>query len=106
MDSFTRAVAVDLAPWQIRVNTIRPGNILIESRPGFFGPRPKLDGNIPMGRVGYPEDVAGAALFLASDDASYVTGQAFEVDGGLIVQGRSPCAEGRPPAGPDTVTDY
>jgi 3-oxoacyl-[acyl-carrier protein] reductase len=106
MDSFTRAVAVDLAPWGIRVNAIRPGNILIESRPGFFDQRPRLDPNIPMGRVGYPEDVAGAALFLASDDSSYVTGQAFQVDGGLIVQGRSPCAEGRPPAGPQTVTDY
>ena len=106
MDSFTRAVAVDLGPWGIRVNAIRPGRILIESRAGFFDERPMADPNIPLQRVGYPEDVAGAALFLASDDSSYVTGQAFEVDGGLIVQGRSPCAEGKPPANPQTVTEF
>lgn len=106
MDSFTRAVAVDLGPWGIRVNAIRPGRILTEKSAGFAEPRPVADPNIPMQRVGYPEDVAGAAVFLASDDAAYVTGQAFEVDGGLIVQGRSPCAEGNPPASPQTVTDF
>jgi NAD(P)-dependent dehydrogenase (short-subunit alcohol dehydrogenase family) len=96
MDSFTRAVAVDLGPWGIRVNAIRPGRILVEKAPRFDDPRPVADPNVPLQRVGYPEDVAWAAVFLASDDAGFITGQAFEVDGGLLSQGRSPCAEGRP----------
>ncbi len=57
---------------------------------------------IPLGREGYPADVAWAAVFFAADDAAYVTGQLFEVDGGLLVQGRAPCAELRPIVTPET----
>jgi NAD(P)-dependent dehydrogenase (short-subunit alcohol dehydrogenase family) len=103
MDSFTRAVAVDLGPWGIRVNAIRPGRILIERSPQYNQPRPVRDPNVPLQRTGYPEDVAWAALFLASDEASFVTGQAFEIDGGLLTQGRSPCAEFRPVATPESI---
>ena len=106
MDTFTRAVAVDLGPWGIRVNAIRPGRIVIERSPQFSQPRPVHDPNVPLQRTGYPEDVAWAALFLASDEASFVTGQAFEVDGGLLTQGRSPSAEFRPIASPENIGDF
>lgn len=92
MDAFTRAVAVDLGAWGIRVNALRPGPILTERDPLFAAPRPQPNGDVPLGRMGYPEDVAWAAVFLAVDDAAFVTGQAFEVDGGLLAQARSPCA--------------
>jgi NAD(P)-dependent dehydrogenase (short-subunit alcohol dehydrogenase family) len=106
MDSFTKAVAVDLGPWGIRVNAIRPGRILIERSPQYNQPRPVRDPNVPLQRTGYAEDVAWAALFLASDEASFVTGQAFEVDGGLLTQGRSPCAEFKPVVTPETIGDF
>jgi NAD(P)-dependent dehydrogenase (short-subunit alcohol dehydrogenase family) len=48
---------------------------------------------IPMGREGRPADIAWAAVFLAADDAGFVTGQNFEVDGGMLVPGRSASAE-------------
>jgi NAD(P)-dependent dehydrogenase (short-subunit alcohol dehydrogenase family) len=103
MDTFTKSIAVDLGPWGIRANVIRPGRIAIESSELFHKPRPVRDEQVPLQRVGYPEDVAWAAVFLASDDAGFVTGQAFEVDGGLLVQGRSPCAELRPVVTPETL---
>ncbi len=106
MDSFTRAVAVDLGPWGIRVNALRPGPILIESQPEFFAPRPHPRSDVPLGRAGYPEDIAWAALFLASDDAGFVTGQAFEIDGGLLAQGRNPCAEGKEIITPENIGEY
>ena len=92
MDAFTRAVAVDLGAWGIRVNASRPGPILTERAPLFGAPRPQPNQDVPLARMGYPEDVAWAAVFLAADDASFVTGQAFEIDGGLLAQARSPCA--------------
>ena len=106
VDSFTRAVAVDLGPWGIRVNAIRPGRILIERQTEFFEPRPLADPQVPLQRAGYPEDVAWTAVFLASDDASFVTGQAFEVDGGLLAQGRAPCAERVTVATPENTQDW
>ena len=106
MDSFTRAVAVDLGPWGIRVNALRPGPILIERQPEFFAPRPHPRSDVPLGRAGYPEDIAWAAVFLASDEAGFVTGQAFEVDGGLLAQGRNPCAEGKEIITPRNIGDF
>ena len=103
MDSFTKAVAVDLAPWGIRVNAIRPGLIAVDNWEKLTeGEKNRRRGVIPLGREGYPADVAWAAVFFAADDASYVTGQMFEVDGGLLVQGRAPCAELRPIVTPET----
>lgn len=94
MDSFTRAIAVDLAPWGIRANAIRPGLIAVDNWEELAETeKNRRRGVIPIGREGWPADVAWAAVFLAADDASYVTGQIFEVDGGLLVQGRAPCAE-------------
>lgn len=106
MDTFTKSVALQLGPWGIRVNEIRPGRIAIESRDYFHQPRPFADPQVPLQRVGYPEDIAWAAVFLASDDAGFVTGQAFEVDGGLLTQGRSPCAEGGPLVTPDNIGEF
>jgi NAD(P)-dependent dehydrogenase (short-subunit alcohol dehydrogenase family) len=107
METFTRAVAVDLGPWGIRVNGIRPGPIMVEKRPNWDEPRPHFNRHVPLGRYGYPEDIAWAVVFLASDDAGYVTGQIFDVDGGLTSQLFLPTDE---EAGevitPETIGEY
>ncbi len=107
MDSFTRAVAVDLAPWGVRVNAIRPGMIAATGWDGV--PEEEKDRRravIPLGREGFPADIAWAAVFLAADDAGYVTGQCFEVDGGLLAQGRAPCAELHKVATPENIDEF
>jgi 3-oxoacyl-[acyl-carrier protein] reductase len=87
VDAMTRSMAVDLGHWGIRVNSVAPG--AIRSRKGFRTPDGKdprdLEG-IPMPRSGSSEEVAEVVAFLASDAASYVTGQVLCVDGGLSVQ--------------------
>lgn len=105
MDVFTMAVAVDLAPWGIRVNAIRPGMIAATGYEQLSeAEKARRTAQIPLGRYGFPEDIAWAAVFFAADDAGYVTGQAFQVDGGLLVQGRAPCAElAQPIITPDNI---
>jgi NAD(P)-dependent dehydrogenase (short-subunit alcohol dehydrogenase family) len=104
MDSFTKAIAVDLAPWGIRVNAIRPGLIAVDNWEELTETeKARRRAVIPIGREGYPADVAWAAVFFAADDAAYTTGQIFEVDGGLLVQGRAPMAELQPVATPETL---
>lgn len=82
----TRNLAVELAPFGIRVNNIAPGavatdiNEALEQNPEL---KEKLLGNISMGRMGSVEEIAAVAAFLASDEASYVTGATYLVDGGL-----------------------
>lgn len=87
IEAMTRAMALDLAPYGIRVNGVVPGFIntygLTEVQ---LREREKT---VPLGRYGVAEDMTGAALFLASDDAAYVTGQFVSVDGGVLVQQRS-----------------
>ena len=83
----TKAMALDLAPHGIRVNAIGPG--VIETRMterSLSDPqrRAMLLSKVPLGRVGQPRDVAHAALFLASDEASYITGATLYVDGGWL----------------------
>ena len=80
----TKAMALDLAPYQINVNCIGPGTIEVEK---YFND-PNYDAEIwgqgiPWGRVGYPEEIGKAVVFLASDDADYITGQVFYIDGGI-----------------------
>jgi 3-oxoacyl-[acyl-carrier protein] reductase len=88
IEALTRAMALDLAPYGIRVNALVPGSIDTQG----MSPQVKQERGaaIPLGRVGEPEEMAGPAVFLASDDASYITGHIFAVDGGLLSQQRSP----------------
>jgi 3-oxoacyl-[acyl-carrier protein] reductase len=105
VDSFTRAAAVDLARWGVRVNSIQPG--LINNR-GVQHPADVeafRTSVVPIGRAGTPADIAWAATFLASDDASYMTGISILVDGGLITQGRAPQAELSAVNSPENVPD-
>ncbi len=79
----TKAAALELARYNITVNAIQPGFIDTEmTRAIPDGPREASIARIPMERVGQPEDIAGVAVFLASDEASYVTGTVLEVSGG------------------------
>jgi glucose 1-dehydrogenase len=82
-----RDLTVELGPLGITVNNIAPGAIATPINTALLNDRAKLDAllkNIPLGRLGKPEDVAGIVAFLASDDASYVSGATFLVDGGLM----------------------
>jgi len=85
----TRALAVELAPHGIRVNSICPG--LTETPLAAYAlatpeRRASIEKLVPLGRVAQPGEIAAAALFLASEDASYITGEALVVDGGFMVQ--------------------
>jgi len=91
MEAATRAMAVDLAPFGIRVNVVQPGAIHTEAFEQFGEEaKARRGATVPLGRVGYPADVAGAVVFLASDDARYITGVTLPVDGGMLAQLRSP----------------
>jgi glucose 1-dehydrogenase len=82
-----RDLAVELGPLGITVNNIAPGAIATPINTKMMADKTELDAllaNIPLGRMGTPEEVAGLALFLASDDGAYCTGSTFIIDGGLI----------------------
>ena len=81
----THLLAVDLAPL-IRVNAISPGSIAtsaLEIVSGSPELKAELESKTPLGRIGVPEEIAAAALYLASDAAAYVTGKVLDVDGGI-----------------------
>jgi len=81
----TKAMAIELAPYGIRVNAIGPGSVKTDMLAGVSGDKlDKIHARTPMGRVALPDEVAGVASFLASDDSSYVTGQCIYVDGGRL----------------------
>jgi 3-oxoacyl-[acyl-carrier protein] reductase len=86
VNAMTRSLAIELAPRNIRVNAIAPGIILTEmtDRIRAFADK-ELKSAIPMGRYGRPEEVAAAVRFLASSEASYITGQVLHVTGGFGV---------------------
>ena len=87
IEALTRAMALDLGPYGVRVNALVPGSI--DSK-GLSPEIKRSRGeNIPLGRVGEVDELAGPAVFLATDDARYITGHLLVVDGGLLVQQRS-----------------
>jgi len=84
INGFIKAAALEFASYGITVNGVEPGNILteaiVEHRSQAF--IKNMEEAVPLGRLGTPADIAGAVLFLSSDDASYITGTTIIVDGG------------------------
>lgn len=84
LEALTRAMALDLAPYGILVNAIAPGPIL-----AHYKQDREKEVAVPatlVGRLGFPEDIAAAALLLASSDGSFITGQVLTVDGGFMLK--------------------
>lgn len=86
---FTKAVAADWAPHGVTVNAIAPGTFLTDANRRWFGERPELqteiEATVPMGRLGDPAEIAGLAVYLASDASSYMTGSVVVIDGGRLL---------------------
>ncbi len=87
VNALTKTAALELARYGINVNAVEP--FIIETRFTEWVKDPRFKDKyllrIPLGRFGKPEDVAGAVLFLASDEASYITGKTIEIDGGAYI---------------------
>jgi 3-oxoacyl-[acyl-carrier protein] reductase len=86
VDAVTKALAKELGPRQIRVNSINPGMVITEgvhaaglAESDF---RKEIEGRTHLGRIGQPKDIAPAAVFLASDDSAWITGELFYISGG------------------------
>lgn len=86
MNGFIRSSALEFAKYNITINGVEPGNILTEGLKTLGENHiSKMANSIPLGRLGTPEDVAYAMLFLASDEAAWITGTTIVVDGGQII---------------------
>ncbi len=86
VDSLTRTLAVELGPRKILVNSVLPGPVETEgtrAMPGWNDMRAQFTSRTPLGRVGQPDDIANVVLFLASDEAGWITGQVIPAAGGL-----------------------
>ena len=86
MDALTRSLSAELGARKIRVNTINPGMVETEgvhsagiAESDF---RKQVESQTPLGRIGRPGDIAPAAVFLASDDSAWITGESFFISGG------------------------
>ena len=86
VDAVTRALAAELGPKKIRVNAINPGMVETEgvhsagiAESDF---RKQIEAQTPLGRIGQPRDIAPAAVYLASNDSTWVTGETFFISGG------------------------
>lgn len=90
LEGLTKSTALELAPYGIRVNAIAPGEIVVEHDQETIRKRSEQSANpaylrkTPLGRRGLPSDIGAAAVFLASDDAGFVSGTTLLVDGGLL----------------------
>ncbi|NDV87168.1 glucose 1-dehydrogenase [Aurantimonas aggregata] len=87
ISQLTKVMALSLAPYGIRVNAIGPGSIMTDLLKAVASDKAatkKILSRTPLGRIGEPEEIAGVAAFLASKDASYVTGQTIYADGGRL----------------------
>ena len=91
MRSYARVWAAEFGGRGLRVNVLTPGPFdtsIIDGQAGYFGEDPtalraRMATHVPLGRLGRPEELAGAALFLASDDSTFMTGAELCVDGGM-----------------------
>ena len=90
VEALVRALAVDFGPSGIRVNSLTPGLVQTPlayvDRPDFDDQIEAIAGRLPLRRIGQPDDMAGPAVFLLSDDSAWMTGQSLVVDGGYTVQ--------------------
>jgi NAD(P)-dependent dehydrogenase (short-subunit alcohol dehydrogenase family) len=95
--NLAKSVADEYGKHGIRANVVSPGPIASEGFPAYLdsvdGSRQKMEDGVPVRRLGLPEDIANAALFLASDEASYVTGVVIPVDGGIACRYPTPTLE-------------
>src|SRR5438093_3258760 len=86
VDAITRSLASELGPRRIRVNAIRPGMVETEGTHSSgiteSDTRKQVEAQTPLGRIGQPRDIAGAVVFLASSDSSWITGETFVISGG------------------------
>ena len=86
VDAITRSLAKELGPRSIRVNAINPGMVETEGTHSAgiteSEMRKQVEAQTPLGRIGRPQDIAGAAVFLASPDSSWITGETFVISGG------------------------
>jgi 3-oxoacyl-[acyl-carrier protein] reductase len=87
INGLIRAAAIELAWFGITVNGVEPGNIMTEALQAERSPEyvRAMEASVPLGRLGTPRDVAHAVLFLASDEAAYITGTTIIIDGGQIL---------------------
>jgi 3-oxoacyl-[acyl-carrier protein] reductase len=87
VDALTRSLAKELGPRKIRVNAINPGMVETEGvhAAGIAGSemQKNVEAQTPLGRIGQPQDIAGAAVFLASPDSAWITGETFVISGGM-----------------------
>lgn len=92
VNAFTKTLAYELGPFCVRVNAIAPGNVYTSKVQAYIDNIPEqgkekfnefLRMNYPLGRLGNPEEISGIAVYLASEQASWVTGAIFNIDGGF-----------------------
>jgi 3-oxoacyl-[acyl-carrier protein] reductase len=83
---FMRTAAIELAPYNITVNSVLPGNIATEGLSSLGADYIRsMESAVPLGRLGSVTDIANAALFFATDEAAYITGQSLVIDGGQVL---------------------